>query len=583
MSFTRKLVLYFVVLSLLPLAAAFLAFQPAVERGETAVVDGALRAALRASAAAYGDVLADRREDAVGLARSPGFQRALTERDRAAVARSLAGHAHIRLEAGGFRVGARPPGPAAEARVSVLVGRRHAGDLVAAVPFDRALAGRLTKRSGLAADEVVVLVGRGRIVGGTRSLDGAAFAVRPGSVATVSVGDARYRVAVARGTPTLAAFIPHTRIEGAVDAAERRLLAAFALSLLLVGAVAYLEGRSIVRVVRELVRAAGAIAGGRLDRRVTVRGRDELAQLGEAFNEMAAQLERRLAEVDLERRRVREVTVRFAEALSAALDVDQLRLAIVEAAVEATSASGGAFTVDGREVARSGEPDGDDRIELPVVVRRETFGALVLWGPRFDARDIESASLLVGHAAVAFENVRLHRVVERQALVDALTGLANRRRAEEALARELARADRYATPVSIVLADLDDFKAVNDGHGHEAGDEVLRACAAVLAAGVRAVDLPARWGGEEFLLLLPDTDAAGAAAVAERLRAALASTRMLLPDGAVARVAASFGVASFPPAGSREELLAGADAALYEAKRAGKDRVVVTAAVQAQD
>jgi diguanylate cyclase (GGDEF)-like protein len=170
--------------------------------------------------------------------------------------------------------------------------------------------------------------------------------------------------------------------------------------------------------------------------------------------------------------------------------------------------------------------------------------------------------------------VRLHRIVERQALVDDLTGLANRRQAERTLDVELTRGNRFGTPVSVALVDLDNFKGVNDVYGHQAGDAVLREVAHALVGALRQFDVAARWGGEEFLLVLPGTDAAGATRVAERLRAAVASRAVPTAGGAVLRVTASFGVASHPPAASREELVATADEALYEAKRTGKNRVV---------
>ena len=133
-----------------------------------------------------------------------------------------------------------------------------------------------------------------------------------------------------------------------------------------------------------------------------------------------------------------------------------------------------------------------------------------------------TAVSLASHAVVALDNARLHRIVERQALVDGLTGLANRRQCEETLADELARVERFGGALAVVVADLDWFKDVNDRYGHPAGDAVLREFAALLQETVRDVDLAGRWGGEEFLLVLPGTDLAGGAQVAERIRVALA-------------------------------------------------------------
>ena len=140
-----------------------------------------------------------------------------------------------------------------------------------------------------------------------------------------------------------------------------------------------------------------------------------------------------------------------------------------------------------------------------------SFGTLVLYGSSFDDESKETARSLAAQAAVALENARLHGVVERQALVDGLTGLANRRHCEEELEAELLRAERLGGATALVFADLDDFKAVNDLHGHPAGDAVICAFAELLRESVREIDTPGRFGGEEFVLLLPGTDAAGAA------------------------------------------------------------------------
>jgi diguanylate cyclase (GGDEF)-like protein len=154
-----------------------------------------------------------------------------------------------------------------------------------------------------------------------------------------------------------------------------------------------------------------------------------------------------------------------------------------------------------------------------------------------------------------------------------LTGLANRRSCEETLNAELARAERFASPLAIVVADLDDFKDVNDHFGHQAGDVVLRELSAVLRESVRDIDLTGRWGGEEFGLVLPGTAAEGAAAVAERVRRTLEERLMLSVDGEPIAVTASFGVAAYPRNGDHSSLVAAADEALYWAKRDGRDRV----------
>jgi diguanylate cyclase (GGDEF)-like protein len=164
---------------------------------------------------------------------------------------------------------------------------------------------------------------------------------------------------------------------------------------------------------------------------------------------------------------------------------------------------------------------------------------------------------------------------------DALTGLRNRRGFLAAAEAALARAARHGERASVVMLDLDRFKAINDAHGHAAGDAVLRATAEVLQSMLRGGDLAGRLGGEEFVLLLPGASAEVAAGAAERLRRALAA-RVPHPD-ARARVTASFGVATVElrasaPEAALEGALRDADAALYAAKRAGRDRIALAEA-----
>jgi diguanylate cyclase (GGDEF)-like protein len=172
------------------------------------------------------------------------------------------------------------------------------------------------------------------------------------------------------------------------------------------------------------------------------------------------------------------------------------------------------------------------------------------------------------------------RRVASQATIDALTGIANRRSFDEELALEWRRAHRIGDSFALVLLDLDDFKKVNDTYGHPAGDAVLRTVGEVLGSAVRQIDLAARYGGEEFVVLVPESDLKGAAQLAKRLRLALSKARTELPDGQLLKVTASFGVAGKGELQSAEQLVAAADEALYEAKRAGKNRVVAAGVVE---
>lgn len=179
------------------------------------------------------------------------------------------------------------------------------------------------------------------------------------------------------------------------------------------------------------------------------------------------------------------------------------------------------------------------------------------------------ASLDAAHAALR----RQKEYAELLARTDALTGLANRRAFDETAEQEVQRARRYNTPLALVLADLDHFKAINDRHGHHVGDQVLQHFAHVLSASVRNIDLVGRWGGEEFAILMPGTDLEEAAQAAERMRQAVLDAVPPMDDPACAYTA-SFGVAAFrADLPTMVSLLGRADAALYAAKKNGRNRV----------
>jgi diguanylate cyclase (GGDEF)-like protein len=580
-SFKVKLVAYFLLLSLLPLAAAFFGFSTVAARSETSRVDARLQAGLRAGLATYQDELLAADHAAARLARNPAFQRALIRHNRAAIRQLLEGHPNLHVEAGaGFQVGRRDP-TAAIRQVAVVGPGGTRGAVIASVPLDQSLVKRLEGRSGLDPDEHVILIEDRRVVAGPLDSLGSRFDALPGKTHTLTFAGTRYRTLVAETltdvpSATIGVISPQTRIDAANHSAMQRLLAGLFACLLLVAIVAYIEGRAIVRTLRRLVEATRAISRGDLKQRVPVQGRDEFALLGRTFNEMATQLQTRLDELERQRGRLRDVITRFGEALGATHDSDQLLRLIVEAAVEATSAKGGVIVSASGELIKAGTPgDGAERIEVPLSAGEVTFGSLLLFSDHFEDEDRMTAVSLASHAVVALDNARLHRIVERQALVDGLTGLANRRQSEETLASELARLERFGGSLAVVVADLDWFKDVNDRYGHPSGDAVLREFAQLLDESVRDVDLAARWGGEEFLLILPGTDLDGGAQVAERIRLALAGRVVLSADGSPIPVTASFGVAATPPASTAAELFSAADAALYEAKRNGKNRVEV--------
>jgi diguanylate cyclase (GGDEF)-like protein len=184
--------------------------------------------------------------------------------------------------------------------------------------------------------------------------------------------------------------------------------------------------------------------------------------------------------------------------------------------------------------------------------------------------DPTDLDLLLSRARTLLEFKAYLDTCEEDALTDHLTGLANRRRFERLLEKEVSRTSRYGHAFCLLMLDIDHFKQINDNHGHESGDEVIKSLAKALQEGTRGVDLAARIGGEEFAVILTETKMEGAMEVAERLRLAIKNIQV----ADVEQIAASFGVAECPSsAQTARELLAAADAALYRAKRLGRDRV----------
>lgn len=207
------------------------------------------------------------------------------------------------------------------------------------------------------------------------------------------------------------------------------------------------------------------------------------------------------------------------------------------------------------------------------------LGVLVLYnriaGDEFESGDVDTLKTFAGQASVAVENVLLHRHAERLSLTDPLTGLWNYRFMQTSLRREAERARRYQRPSALLAIDLDRFKDVNDTYGHPVGDQVLIELARRITAQIREVDLAFRHGGEEFMVLLPETDAGGASAVAERLGRAVNAKRFKVNDasgGRELRITVSIGIAVLGEhAETASGVLTAADEALYAAKAAGRD------------
>ncbi|MDP9491553.1 MAG: GGDEF domain-containing protein [Actinomycetota bacterium] len=506
-------------------ASAAVVLSRSVRQQEYSRTDARLAAELAGAVRVVEELAPSARARAVRLAASAEVQRALARRDEAAlrtIARSMPG---VAFEVDGRRVGRTPgPGPLA-IPAAVVAGEREVGRVLVDVPVVA-----VAKRTGLAPGDRLVA---GRLDASARS------------PATVTIDGRRYRsVSTPGGSVRLTALASYEPLAAVVSERRRRVVLAVLGSF---GAVALL-----------VVLAARV---GRPSKRRLERAADRAPGLGE--------------------RRSREAAELVGNVLAAGHDVDALLPVILETAVAITGASGARLVADGNELARAGVIEtGEPPLVLALSAGSTNDGVLVLHPPSgsgFDETAVQLAEWLAGRASIALQNAHLHRVTRQLATTDELTQLANRRQFDEALAAEVVRAERFRDPVAVVVADLDNFKEVNDRFGHDVGDLVLRAFAAAIRFNVRDVDLPARYGGEEFTVLLPATDAEGGRQLAERLR--VAAEELIVDSGGdgPVPVRSSFGVASFPAEPSAAALMRAADRALYRAKAAGKNTVVVAA------
>jgi diguanylate cyclase (GGDEF)-like protein len=215
----------------------------------------------------------------------------------------------------------------------------------------------------------------------------------------------------------------------------------------------------------------------------------------------------------------------------------------------------------------------------PLVSRGRTIGVLEIinkQGGPFTRADLQLVLTLVEPCAIAIENAILFQRTEQLTITDDLTRLFNSRYLNLYLGREIKRCKRHGIPLSVIFLDLDGFKGINDQYGHLAGSGTLTEVGTILALGVRESDILARYGGDEFVVVLPETPASGALVIAERLRRAIEEHRFLAPQGIAARISASFGISTYPDhALSPEGLIQKADQAMYRVKEREKNGIEV--------
>lgn len=215
---------------------------------------------------------------------------------------------------------------------------------------------------------------------------------------------------------------------------------------------------------------------------------------------------------------------------------------------------------------------------VPLKVKERVLGVIELINSFDDAdyseADLMTLSAIADYAAIAIENARNFERVCELVITDDLTGLYNARHFNSIADRELSLADRYGTPLSLVFLDLDHFKGVNDTHGHQVGSRVLAEVGGLIKRSIRVTDYAGRFGGDEYVILLPNTPKAGALVVVSHLRDILREHRFLGDDGSHIRVTASFGIATYPDdAKNKDELVRLADEAMYAVKGTSRDGI----------
>jgi diguanylate cyclase (GGDEF)-like protein len=225
-------------------------------------------------------------------------------------------------------------------------------------------------------------------------------------------------------------------------------------------------------------------------------------------------------------------------------------------------------------------------LAVPLLARGRVLGVIEVAGGEaarpFSPEDLLTLRTIADYAAIAIDNAQAYERIKDLTVVDDHTGLFNARHLYRTLESEVARSGRYGRPFSVVFLDLDRFKNVNDRHGHQVGSAALKEVGELLRRALRSADVPIRYGGDEFVLLLPEADRAQALAVAERIRGQLEAARFLSDRGLEVRITASFGVATFPEDGAdAEAVLGAADAAMYRVKQRSRNGVEAASAAPA--
>jgi two-component system cell cycle response regulator len=608
----------------------------AARQGETATASARLVATIlagycdraRATAEAAGRAWTGAPNAAGARAVGDLIQRGLADGVRVASPRggtvAAAGRAPSFAEGGDCVTGVPGSAPSLTAVVQLTTaGGKDAGSALASYTVDAAFAKLL--QADVGSGQVALLVGP-RVVARSGSLPDALIRDVVATPADVihTAGQVGMLSPSRPGQPyAVLVALPQARGPGLFALTIAILLGA----VLLAAGIAWLLARATTRPLEELGDAAARIASGDLDTAIEVRSRDEVGRLAETFNEMTDELRTYVRALEASRDELQSGLSRLGDTLSSTHDLDRILTVVLETAIASTRAQAGMVLlfspsreelvlevgrgveergvpadlrlpggrgVSGRvgqsgDVAMGrlghgtgmlepapGEPAEGSVIAVPLKSSGTVIGVLDLFdrvdADAFDERDLATIRTFASQATVAIDNVLLHEEAQRLSITDGLTGLWNYRYFTMTIGKEIERSARFGRPLALLMLDLDRFKLVNDTHGHQRGDAVLVELAARVRGQVRDVDTVARYGGEEVVVILPETDEAGAVLAAERICDAVRRRPFGEPGEGEVEVTVSIGAAVFPAhGGSSTTLLRRADEALYEAKDAGRN------------
>jgi len=615
-SFRGRLALFFVLIVVIPIAAIALLVFDVSRESQSANADASLSTGVSTALSVYERDVEAAGDAVTELLEDQGIAAALQTGDPRQI-ESAAGAAGG--DAGIERLSVEPPNGAAIEAIGTgeqvatatvrTTGRAGRYVFTGSVTSPDRYVQEITELTGLDA----ALVGDQGLIAGAPGANEAELP-RAGSSGDVEIQGETLRAASAllpEGASTRVVVITGLEAGGFFDS-RPRIFAALAIFLAIAIGFILVVFRALQGQIGSMLEAARRIGSGDFSGRVPVVGKDEMAGLATEFNTMSDRLEAQIAQLRSQRTELDSMVTRLGEAVASGLDQAATLGIVAEAALGGCSATYALVSLnDGTVIERERDLTEPAKVATlagqkratqdgtQVIARRDAGHALAAplerdgfvagtlavgrEGSEFDAREREVFVILLEKASTSIENITAHERVSEQAVTDELTGLANNRSFRETLEREAARAKRFGHELSLIILDLDEFKVVNDTHGHLQGDEVLRLVGRILQSEPRAIDEAARYGGEEFVVALPETGPEGAVELAERIRMRLEGEAVASADGGEAvRVTASFGTATMPGAAEdARHLFEAADEALYEAKRQGKNRVV-TAPVAAR-